>query len=126
MFFEDLIKVDEKYSRKVNAPQYLPNHVKPKISELYSLNKYTNLMAKIAKSNIPEDEKEFLRYAATRHIVFDYSKIADYYSHSDKELQELMEESALVIIDFDDAIANGYVELTKDIHDIIRRKNHDK
>ena len=122
MFFEDLLKVDDKYSKKVDAPQYLPSHIKPKIQDLYSLNKYTDLMAKISNSNVSEDEKVFLKFAATRHIVFDYSKIADYYSHSNKEMQDLMEDSALVIIDFEDAIANGYVELTKDIYDIVRSK----
>ena len=60
-------------------------------------------------------EQAFLIYAAYRHTVFDYSKIADYYAHSSKEIQELMEDSALVIIDFDAAIEKGYVKLTKDI-----------
>ena len=31
-----------------------------------------------------------------------------------------MEESALVLIDVDDAIANGYVQLSKDIDEIMR------
>ena len=57
--------------------------------------------------------------AASRHIVFNYAKIADYYAHADKEMQELMEQSALVILDIDDAIANGYVKLSKDIEKLI-------
>lgn len=32
-----------------------------------------------------------------------------------KEVQELMEDSALIIIDFKDAISKGYVKLSKDI-----------
>ena len=120
MFFQDLIKQDEKYTAKVNPPQYLPSAVKPKLSECYSLNKYTELMANIARADIPDDVKEFLRFAATRHIVFNYSKIADFYAHSDKEVQELMEQSALVIIDINDAIANGYVKLSKNIENIMR------
>lgn len=47
--------------------------------------------------------------AASRHVVFRYDRIAEYYCHAPKEVQELMEESALVIIDFDDAIEGGYV-----------------
>jgi hypothetical protein len=50
-----------------------------------------------------------------RHIVFDYQKIADYYAHASKEIQELMEKSALVIIDFNKAIQNGYVKLSHEI-----------
>ena len=76
-------------------------------------------ISSIAKEN-PEEEKEFLRLAATRHIVFNYARIADYYAHSNKEVQKLMEESALVIIDINDAIANGYVKLSKNIEKIMR------
>ena len=61
-----------------------------------------------------------MRFAATRHIVFNYSKVADYYAHSSKEVQELMEQSALVIIDVNDAIANGYLQLSKNIEKIMR------
>ena len=53
-----------------------------------------------------------------RHLGFNYSKIAEYYAHQDKEMQELMEESALVIIDYEDAIKNGYVELSQKIEEI--------
>ena len=34
-------------------------------------------------------------------------------------MQRLMEESALVIIDFDNAIANGYVKLNKRMAEIV-------
>ena len=76
-------------------------------------------MYKINQSNDNDEEKKFLQFAATRHIIFTYSKIADYYAHASKEMQELMEQSALVIIDFEDAIANGYVKLSKNIKDIM-------
>ena len=48
--------------------------------------------------------------------MFDYGKIAEYYAHASKDVQELMERSALVIIDFDNAIANGYAQLKSDIY----------
>ena len=66
-------------------------------------------------SNIEKEEKEFLIKAAYRHTVFNYQSIADFYAHSNKEVQELMEDSALVIIDFNKAIENGYVKLSKEI-----------
>lgn len=37
-------------------------------------------------------------------------------------MQELMEDSALVIIDFNDAIAKGYVKLNKRIEDILEER----
>ena len=76
-------------------------------------------MKAINESNVTDDEKAFLRYAASRHLVFNYSKIADYYAHATPEMQELMEQSALVILDIDDAIANGYVKLSKDIEKLL-------
>ena len=57
--------------------------------------------------------------AATRHLVFNYARIADYYAHASKDVQKLMEQSALVIIDLDDAIANGYVKLSENIKKIM-------
>ena len=68
--------------------------------------------------DIPPEEKSFLKLAASRHIVFNYEAIADYYAHSDKKVQELMEHSALVMIDIDDAIANGYVKLSRRLNEI--------
>lgn len=103
----------KKYTQSVKLPQYLPSSKKPLLEELVNQTKTKELLRHINESNVPEEEKEFLRLGAMRHLVFNYSKIADYYAHSDKEMQKLMEESALVIIDFDDAIANGYVELSK-------------
>lgn len=113
------INDQKKYTKKIAIPQYEPKNVKPDISELVDVEKYDKLIQAINKSNINETEKIFLRLAATRHIVFNYGLIADYYAHSDKELQELMEQSALVILDFDDAVANGYVNLSNRLKDLI-------
>lgn len=66
-------------------------------------------------SNVTDDEKRFLISAAKRHIKFNFSLIADYYAHSNKEMQQLMERSALVIIDFQKAIELNYVKLSQDI-----------
>lgn len=115
------VEVDDKYSIKVEVPQYLPKNEKPLLHSLFDIRKYNELMLEINNSNVTEEEKEFLRFAATRHIVFTYSKVADYYAHASKEMQELMEHSALVIIDFDDALANGYIELTDKIYNIVKQ-----
>lgn len=118
--FEDLEEVDDKYTKKVSIPQYLPNVECPRIYSLIDSTKYRQLLRNIENSHVSEEQKEFLRLAAARHLVFDYSNIADYYAHQDKEMQELMEESALVLIDFNDAIANGYVKLSENIKKIMR------
>ena len=51
--------------------------------------------------------------AAARHYRFNYKKIAEYYVEASEEMQRLMEKSALVLIDYDDAIKNGYVKLSQ-------------
>ena len=111
--------IDEKYTTKVDKPQYLPSAKKPNILSLCNDKKVNELINEIKQSNVSDEEKEFLIKAAKRHYVFNYSKIADYYAHSNKEMQQLMEKSALVIIDYEDAIANGYVELSKNIAKIM-------
>ena len=113
---------DNKYSRAIKVPQYNPSDVMPSLNELVNTDKYRNLMAKIKKSGVSDREKVFLQFAATRHIVFTYSKIADYYAHASKEMQELMEDSALVILDMNDAIANGYVKLTEKMQQLIEEE----
>lgn len=113
---------DTKYSRAIRVPQYEPSNEKPKLESIYDAKKYSKLMARINKSNVSEEEKKFLKFAATRHIIFNYSKIADYYAHATAEMQELMEESALVILDIDDAIANGYVTLSEKMKQLIEEE----
>jgi hypothetical protein len=108
-------EIDKKYSSKIKAPIYAPNLQKPSIFKLYNNTKTNELIKNIKTSNITKDEKDFLIKAARRHTIFNYSLIADYYASSNKEMQELMEQSALVIIDFDKAIEYGYVKLSEDI-----------
>lgn len=107
------------YSTDTLVPQYTPNSVKPKLKELVDVTKYQKLVYHINKSGISEEEKDFLKIAATRHFVFNYAKIADYYVSTTPEMQRLMEESALVMLDIDDAIAYGYVQLSKNIKKIL-------
>jgi hypothetical protein len=108
-------KQESKYTKAVGSPLYIPKNKKPHILELCNKSKTHRLMKKIEASNLQYDEKMFLMDAARRHNVFNYEKIADYYSHASKEMQELMEDSALVIIDFNKAIELGYVKLSKEI-----------
>ena len=99
------------YTSKIEAPVYEPKNRKPNLRELYNKDKTAWLILEIKKSNLPISEKKFLIDAAKRHIVFNYEKIADYYAHATPEMQRLMEESALVIIDFESAIEGGFVQL---------------
>lgn len=103
------------YSVEVKAPVYECKGDKPKISEMIDETKTLELIAKIRSSSVDKETQKFLIEAAKRHTVFRYDMIAEFYAHADKELQELMEDSALVIIDFDKAIEEGYVRLTDEL-----------
>lgn len=110
---------DNAYTKKISIPHYTPSKTAPPIESLIDYKKYSELIRDINNSNVTDEEKKFLRYAASRHIVFNYSRIADYYAHASAEMQDLMEKSALVILDVNDAIANGYVKLSKNIEKIL-------
>lgn len=109
----------EEYEMKINTPVYEITGECPEVSELVYETKFDELDERIDKANIPDDIKRFLKIAATRHFQFDYGKVAEFYAHADKEVQELMEESALVIIDFDKAIENGYVKMNKTLQELV-------
>ena len=113
------------YSQEKHVPQYEPTGDFVDIMDLIDDEKTNELIREIKESNVSDDEKNFLTKAAYRHLVFNYSKIADYYSNASEEMQILMEKSALVIIDMDDAIANGYVKLTKVVEDLIAEDDGD-
>lgn len=113
--FAEEVEKDNPYTTKITTPVYKIKGECPQIIELVDINKTESLIQKIEKANITEEQKQFLKNAAQRHLCFNYEKIAEYYCHQDKEMQELMEQSALVIIDFNQAIENGYVELRKEI-----------
>lgn len=106
---------EKKYSNKIEAPIYEPKNVKPHLLELVNKEKTNRLIREIENSSLNIWEKTFLIDAAARHSIFNYENIADYYAHSNKEMQNLMEKSALVIIDFEKAIQLGYVVLSDEI-----------
>ena len=113
----DIEEKDEVYTKNIEAPTYEPKNEKPKADELFNENKVKELIKNIGLSNIEKKEKDFLIKAAYRHTVFNYQSIADFYSHSNKEVQSLMEDSALVIIDFNKAIENGYVNMSEKLQE---------
>lgn len=108
---------DDTYTAAVNVPQYEITGKKPTIAEMLDTEKADTLIAKIKASSVSEEEKAFLIRAAHRHNVFNYGNVAEYYAHASPEMQELMEASALVIIDVGNAIANGYATLMGEVLD---------
>jgi len=104
---------DQTYTNKIVLPVYEPKGECPPVSALFNYDKTRALLAEIDEAHLPDEVARFLRLAAERHTVFDFKNIAEFYAHADEKVQALMEKSALVIIDFDAAIENGFVRLTE-------------
>jgi hypothetical protein len=105
------------YSRKIEAPIYEPTGEQPPVGELYDPTRAVELRAEIDAADVPGDGRAFLHAAADRHTRFRFDRIADYYAHAPAPIQDLMERSALVIIDLDQAIELGYAKLTGSLLD---------
>lgn len=103
------------YTKVVNIPQYEIVGDEPAVGELYDDTRTRQLQQRIASVDLPQEVAEFLTLASYRHTVFNYRKIAEWYPHQSADIQRLIEDSALVIIDYDDAIAKGYVRFSEAI-----------
>lgn len=114
---------ENEYTKKVETPIYQVTGDTPDIDELYDKSKAEKLIQDIDAAEITESEKEFLKLVAYRHIVFDYRNIAEYYAAANALVQNLMEDSALIIIDFKKAIEHGYAKLKSDISEAIENES---
>ena len=117
-FGEDDSEEENPYTTRINIPQYEIKGEEPDLKELVDEEKTEKLIEEINNSNVTEEQKAFLKKSAMRHLGFNYSKVAEYYAHQNKERKKKKKKSALVIIDYDDAIKNGYVEISKDIEEM--------
>ena len=107
---------EQMYSDKVSGLMYEPtSDEQPDITTLYDDTKQNELLSRINEVELSEDVKSFLKLASSRHVVFDYKNIAEYYTHAPKDVQELFEDNLLVIVDFEKAIELGAVKLTQEL-----------
>lgn len=116
-------EVKSLYSVETKTPIYEPLGLDITLKDCVDVSKVQQLIKDIDASKCSDEEKTFLKVAAYRHSAFNYKNVAEYYAaHASKEMQRLMEDSALVIIDFNKAIENGYVKLTERIKKIIQEE----
>jgi hypothetical protein len=118
---------DPNYTKAINIPQYQVQGEQPAVADLFDDTHTRALRASVHAAHeagqIDEQLRDYLLAAAARHTVFNYRKAAEFYPHVSADVQALMEESALVIIDMDDAIRLGYAKLAATVlglrdHDI--------
>ena len=117
--FKDDFDPTDPYTQKIQTPVYEPTGEDVTISDLVDTSVRDELVRQIQMADIPEDVEEFLTMAAQRHLRFNYHNIAEYYANAPAEVQELFEDSALVIIDYDKAIEKGYVKLNTALQGMI-------
>ena len=116
-------ELDQVYTTKIKIPQYEITGEEPDIKDLVDSFKANELEEEIKNADISEEQREFLLKAVTRLYTFNYSNIEEYYAHQDKTMQGLMEKLALVIIDINDAIANGYCQLSGTLEEMMNNEN---
>lgn len=116
-------ELSENYTQKITPPIYEPKGKEPKIQELFDDSKSKQLIADIDSADISEDIKQFLRVAAQRHTAFHFGNIAEYYCHQTPEVQDLMERSALIIIDYNKAIECGFVHLVEELQKLAEEES---
>ena len=94
-------------------------HYEPKenlsIDNLLDTSKYEAVIDRINKSSLSDSQKKFLTLATSRFIRFRYEKIADYYcTIQSDEMKKFIEELHLVVVDYNNAIENGYFQFQED------------
>jgi hypothetical protein len=122
---DDLVGDDSgvEYTDKIETPEYTPTQDEPpSLSELYDTERYEELTEAIDESGVSGELEQFLRFAAQRHIIFDYENIAEYFAHQDDGTQQLMELLTLVIVDYDMAIEQGFTQFTEDALEGVRHE----
>lgn len=103
------------YTQKIESPIYEPSGTRYAVEALFDDEKAARLVDEVERAKLPEDVSDFLIAAAQRHVVFHFDRIADYYASAPAEVQALMERSALVIVDSEQAIEHGFLTLHEDV-----------
>lgn len=106
------------YTGRIIAPVYEITGDCPKTEELVDRTRAESLLEEIDRTpGLPDAVRDFLRIAAMRHYVLHFDRIAEFYAHAVPPVQRLMENSCLVIIDYDRAIELGYVQMARALAD---------
>ena len=106
--------LDDRYSQRVGKVDYEPSGRSWEPGQLFSRPK--DYSDEIEAMDAPEGIKELCRLRNAWLCEFDYAKIADYYcNQATPGEQRMFERLALVLLDRDQLIENGFSELLADI-----------
>jgi hypothetical protein len=112
---EEKNKLDEKYSQKIGQVIYEPKETNHQVSDFFEReNKFDEDIEKIEN----EELKEMLYARASFFSTFNFAKIADYYAYqATDEEKKVFEKLALVLLDKDQLIENGFYDLIDNIEE---------
>lgn len=113
---EEKEKLRESYSANVGEVLYEPREASHRPDELFTAE--TRFDAEIeAIQN--EGIRKMLKARAAFFATFNYAKIADYYAYqATAEEKPLFEKLALVLLDKDQLIANGFAEIMEEVQEL--------
>lgn len=102
-----------KYSMKLGEVQYEPKDTHHKPEQLFRRSRnFDSLIDSVEDVTI----KEMLNLRAAWFCEFNYSKIADYYAYqATPEEQRAFESLGLVLLDYNNAIKNGFAKLMESV-----------
>ena len=110
------ISIVSNYTQKTAIPVYEPQGINVKIKDLYDLSEFNEKLKLIEDLKDNKNLYNFLYFASTRFIKFNFKNIAEYYCNlQDEQVKKVFKDLALVIIDFQDAISRGFIELTEQL-----------
>lgn len=104
----------ERYVKKIKIPIFQPKGINVSLNECVDIDKFLEYMEKIdtlkQENKIDENQYKFLKLSATRFIVFNFENIAEYFCNANADMQKIMQELALVLIDYEDALKASIIE----------------
>lgn len=99
---------------------YEPKTKNVKINDCVKADDYLKLVQDINRdSTLSLEQKQLLKYLATRFIIFRFDKVADYYTITTSNMQDWLEKVRSVIVDTDSAIKNGYIKYKENYSSLI-------
>jgi len=99
---------------------YEPTGRKVSVQDLFDKREYEQKLALVEQADVSDEEREFLRLAATRYVDFHFANIAEYYTRASAQFQRVAEALGLVIVDADDAIKRAIFAFDERFRNLVR------
>lgn len=102
------------YSKKIKLPIFDPKGISVKLEECIDVSKFSEYMDEIElykkEGKIDDIQYNFLKLSATRFLKFNFENIAEYFCNANSDMQKIMQDLALVLIDYDGALKASIIE----------------